>query len=63
MHKLGLVDEKPMREFDLRCLTTVEDMSAKLRLHSRYGPHACSTAQCWDRRNGMAAATLITDAS
>jgi putative transcriptional regulator len=24
MHKLGLVDKKTMREFDLRCLTAVE---------------------------------------
>jgi putative transcriptional regulator len=29
MHRLGLVDKKTMREFDVRCLTTVEDMSAK----------------------------------
>jgi putative transcriptional regulator len=29
MHRLGLVDKKTMREFDLRCLTTVEAMTAK----------------------------------
>ncbi len=25
MHRLGLVDKKTMRDFDLRCLTTVEE--------------------------------------
>lgn len=29
MRKLGLVDKKTMREFDLRCLTVVETMTAK----------------------------------
>lgn len=28
MHRLGLVDKKTMREFDLRCLTTIEEMTA-----------------------------------
>ncbi len=27
MHRLGLVDKKTMREFDVRCLTAVEDLS------------------------------------
>src|SRR2546423_11565217 len=27
MHRLGLADKKTMREFDLRCLTAVEDMA------------------------------------
>lgn len=27
MRKLGLVDKKTMREFDLRCLTAVEAMA------------------------------------
>jgi DNA-binding transcriptional regulator YiaG len=27
MHRLGLVDKRTMRDFDLRCLTTVEGMS------------------------------------
>ncbi len=26
MHKLGLVDKRTMREFDVRCLTSVEDL-------------------------------------
>jgi putative transcriptional regulator len=28
MHRLGLVDKKTMRDFDVRCLTSVEDLSA-----------------------------------
>jgi putative transcriptional regulator len=28
MHRLGLVDKTTMREFDVRCLTKVEDLSA-----------------------------------
>ncbi len=28
MHRLGLVDKKTMREFDVRCLTVAEDLSA-----------------------------------
>lgn len=29
MYKLGLVDKKTMREFDVRCLTQTEDLTAK----------------------------------
>ena len=29
MHRLGLVDKKTMRAFDLRCLTLVEDLSGE----------------------------------
>jgi len=29
LHRLGLADKQTMREFDLRCLTTVEDLSPK----------------------------------
>jgi putative transcriptional regulator len=28
MHRLGLVDKKTMREFDVRCLTNAEDLTA-----------------------------------
>ncbi len=28
MRRLGLVDKKTMREFDVRCLTAVEELSA-----------------------------------
>lgn len=27
MHRLGLVDKQTMRDFDVRCLTSVEDLS------------------------------------
>lgn len=39
MHELGLVDKKTMREFDVRCLTAVEALSAKdiLALREREG--------------------------
>lgn len=29
MYRLGLVDKQTMREFDVRCLTSVEDLEAK----------------------------------
>ena len=29
MHRLGLVDKKTMRDFDVRCLTSVENLDAK----------------------------------
>jgi putative transcriptional regulator len=28
MHRLGVVDKQTMREFDVRCLTSVEDLSS-----------------------------------
>jgi len=28
MHRLGLVDKKTMRDFDVRCLTAVEELTA-----------------------------------
>jgi putative transcriptional regulator len=38
MHRLGLVDKKTMREFDVRCLTVVEDLSADIQaLREREG--------------------------
>jgi putative transcriptional regulator len=48
MHKLGLVDKKTMREFDLRCLTTVEKMTAKdiLALREREGVSQAVFARC-----------------
>jgi putative transcriptional regulator len=29
MHRVGLVDKKTMREFDVRCLTSLEDLTAE----------------------------------
>ena len=48
MHKLGLVDKKTMREFDLRCLTTVEEMTAKdiQALREREGVSQAVFARC-----------------
>lgn len=48
MHTLGLVDKKTMREFDLRCLTAIEDMTAKdiLALREREGVSQAVFARC-----------------
>ncbi len=48
MHRLGLVDKKTMREFDVRCLTTVEDLSAKdiQNLRKREGISQAVLALC-----------------
>ena len=29
MHRVGLVDKKAMREFEVRCLTTVDELTAE----------------------------------
>ncbi len=29
MHRVGLVDKRTMREFDVRCLTSLEDLTAE----------------------------------
>ena len=29
MHRAGVIDKKTMREFDIRCLTSIEDLSAE----------------------------------
>ena len=34
MHRLGLVDKKTMREFDLRCLTAIEKRAGWARAQS-----------------------------
>lgn len=48
MHRLGLVDKKTMREFDLRCLTTVDPMSARdiQKLRARAGVSQAVFARC-----------------
>jgi putative transcriptional regulator len=48
MHRLGLVDKMTMREFDLRCLTTVEPLSAKqiVRLRKKAGVSQAVFARC-----------------
>ncbi len=48
MHKLGLVGKKTMREFDVRCLTTIEDMTADdiAALREREGVSQAVFARC-----------------
>lgn len=48
MHRLGLVDKKTMREFDLRCLPTVEEMTAReiVALRERAGVSQAVFARC-----------------
>ena len=48
MHRLGLVDKKTMREFDVRCLTTVEEMTAEdiQALREREGVSQAIFARC-----------------
>jgi putative transcriptional regulator len=48
MHRLGLVDKKTMREFDVRCFTAVDDLSAKdiQALRERAGVSQSIMAKC-----------------
>ena len=48
MHRLGLVDKKTMREFDVRCLTTVDKLSAAdiQKLRKREGVSQAVLAVC-----------------
>ena len=48
MHRLGLVDKKTMREFDVRCLTASEELSAKeiRELRAREGVSQAILARC-----------------
>lgn len=48
MHRLGLVDKRTMRDFDLRCLTTVETLSPKdiQALRKREGVSQAILALC-----------------
>ena len=48
MHRLGLVDKKTMRDFDVRCLTTVKNLSAKdiQALREREGVSQSILARC-----------------
>ena len=48
MHRLGLVDKKTMREFDLRCLTAVEDLAPRdiHDLRQREGVSQAVFARC-----------------
>jgi putative transcriptional regulator len=48
MHGLGLADKQTMRDFDVRCLTTVEDLTAKdvQKLRKREGISQAVLAKC-----------------
>ena len=48
MHRLGLVDKKTMREFDIRCLTQVDELSAAdiLKIREREGVSQAVFATC-----------------
>jgi putative transcriptional regulator len=48
MYRLGLVDKTTMREFDVRCLTTVEPLTAKqiVRLRQKAGVSQAVFARC-----------------
>ena len=48
MHRVGLIDKKTMREFDIRCLTNVEDLSATdiQTLREREGVSQAVFARC-----------------
>lgn len=48
MHRLGLVDKRTMRDFDLRCLTTIEDMAPQdiHALRQREGVNQAVFARC-----------------
>lgn len=48
MHRLGLADKKTMREFDIRCLTTVDELSAAdiQKLRKREGVSQAVLALC-----------------
>ena len=48
MHRLGLVDKQTMREFDVRCLTSIESLSAEeiQKLREREGVSQAVFARC-----------------
>ena len=48
LHRIGLVDKTTMREFDLRCLTAVEPLTAKqiVRLRQKAGVSQAVFARC-----------------
>jgi putative transcriptional regulator len=52
MRRLGLADKKTMREFDLRCLTAIEDMAASdiHALRQREGVSQAVFARCLNLR-------------
>ena len=48
LHRLGLVDKTTMREFDVRCLTPIEPLSARAiqKIRAREGVSQAVFARC-----------------
>jgi putative transcriptional regulator len=48
MHRLGLVDKQTMREFDIRCLTQVDELTAEdiVKMREREGVSQAVFATC-----------------
>ena len=55
LHRVGLVDKKTMREFDLRCLTAVDDLPARdiQTLRKREGISQAVLARCLNLTTGQ----------
>jgi len=55
MHSIGLIDKKTMREFDVRCLTTIDDISANeiQALRKREGISQAVLARCLNLTTGQ----------
>ena len=55
LHRVGLVDKETMREFDLRCLTAVDDLSARdiQTLRKREGISQAVLARCLNLTTGQ----------
>ena len=55
LHRVGLVDKKTMREFYLRCLTAVDDLSARdiQTLRKREGISQAVLARCLNLTTGQ----------
>ncbi len=55
MHRLGLADKKTMREFDLRCLTAVDDLSPRQiqALRKREGVSQAVLGRCLNLTTGQ----------
>lgn len=55
MHRLGLVDKKTMREFDVRCLTSIDKLSPRdiRSLREREGVSQAVLARCLNLTTGQ----------
>lgn len=55
MHRLGLIDKKTMREFDVRCLTVVDDLTGEeiQAIREREGVSQAVLAKCLNLTTGQ----------